>query len=110
MPKSKKSWVWNYLIDNGKTATCQFCKKEYKSGQGTSTLMYHFNQVHPEKILPTPSKHRRSESTDDSEPPKKKPNIGVQSTFQSEYTNTYTCDSYKGHFKSFKKRYISVTV
>ena len=58
MPKSKKSWVWNYLIDNGKTATCQFCKKEYKSGQGTSTLMYHFNQVHPEKILPTPSKLR----------------------------------------------------
>ena len=31
MPKIKKSWVWNYLIDNGKTATCQFCKKEYKS-------------------------------------------------------------------------------
>ena len=80
MPKSKKSWVWNYLIDNGKTATCQFCKKEYKSGQGTSTFIYHFNQVHPEKIPPTPAKHRRSESTDDSEPPKKKPNIGVQST------------------------------
>ena len=98
MPKSKKSWVWNYLIDNGKTATCQFCKKEYKSGQGTSTLMYHFNQVHPEKILPTPSKHRRSESTDDSEPPKKKPNgldnlsflKGIMKMEEPQHVLTYT--------------------
>ena len=83
----KKSWVWSYLTATGNSVLCQFCKKEFNSKNSTSTFAYHFKQIHPDKIPPaplhTPSKQRlQSESTDhsDTEPPKKKPNLGVRQT------------------------------
>ena len=88
----KKSWVWSYLTATGNSVLCQFCKKEFNSKNSTSTFAYHFKQIHPDKIPPaplsTPSKHRlQSESTDhsDTEPPKKKPNLGVRQTTLTTY-------------------------
>jgi hypothetical protein len=63
MVRIKKSWVWNYLTENGNnTAICIFCKQELKTQYGTSTLSYHFKNLHKDKIsssIPTtPAKHK----------------------------------------------------
>ena len=94
---TKKSLIWTYLTQKDKkSATCNFCKVELTIGKGTSALAYHFRNKHSDKITPrlttTPSKHRldsTSQSESDSEqPPKKKPNLQVNSVQTTLFSST----------------------
>ena len=51
MGKPNNSWIWNYLTRRGPNkAACNFCYKEFTTGKGTSSIIYHFNNLNKEKI------------------------------------------------------------
>lgn len=43
--REKISWVWQYFIQEGNQAVCQFCENSFMFSS-TTTLSYHLNHVH----------------------------------------------------------------
>jgi hypothetical protein len=48
--REKVSWVWQYFIEEGNVAICQFCEASLSTAS-TTTLKYHLNHVHKDFIV-----------------------------------------------------------
>lgn len=48
--REKVSWVWQYFIQEGNVAVCQFCEASL-SIASTTTLKYHLNHLHKDLIV-----------------------------------------------------------
>nr|CAH0098323.1 unnamed protein product [Daphnia galeata] len=48
--REKVSWVWQYFIEEGNVAICQFCEASL-SIASTTTLKYHLNHLHKNLIV-----------------------------------------------------------
>lgn len=69
-PGAKKSAVWNHFKKNedGKSATCTFCKKSIKCFGGTTNLKQHLVRIHPTQILDeTPQEETATENSENTE-------------------------------------------
>lgn len=74
--REKVSWVWQYFIQEGNVAVCQFCEASL-SIASTTTLKYHLNHLHKNLIV-------------EGEPNLNQPKPKIEVTAISRYTS-HTC-------------------